>query len=176
MSDLKWTGEILLRLTVRDAFEQRDSDYYSAFTDMVSHLRQKAGTNEDESVVRSENVRLHQEIDKVVASLNSSAVEIEKLLQEKAKNDGVIANLHKTIDKSNVKIQSLNMEIKEKNKTIELINDELLVLQMQVKVLTNSVQQLTAENENLIQRWMDKVSEDAEKLNDANQFLSSIHR
>lgn len=175
---MKWTDEILQRLTMRDAFEQRDSDYYSAFMDMVSQLQEKtdAGSKEDDSVVQSENVRLHREIDKVVASLNSSAVQIEKLLEEKTKNETVISSLRKTINKSNDKVESLNIEIKEKNKTIELINDELLVLQMQVKVLTNSVQQLTAENENLIQRWMDKVSADAEKLNDANQFLSSIHR
>ncbi|GME76355.1 unnamed protein product [Ambrosiozyma monospora] len=69
------------------------------------------------------------------------------------------------------KFSRLQEETKMKNQNIEVVNDDLLSLQIENNLLNKKVEDLTLEREKLIQRWMNKVSKDAEVLNDANKVL-----
>lgn len=61
-----------------------------------------------------------------------------------------------------------------KNKALNLINDDILALQLENNLLNEKVKKLEAENNDLVVRWMNKMKEDAEKLNDANAFLENM--
>lgn len=174
MANVEWSQEILKQLDVRDSFEKRDGEIFIAFQDLIAKLNQQNLQLQGEET--KEPQQTQETVDKLVSSLNASAIKVEKLELIQVNNEKTIANLNKTIIKANNKIESLNLELKEKNKTIEIINDELLMLQMQKNILNQKVTELSLENESLIQRWMDKVSKDAEKLNDANQFLQSFQK
>lgn len=166
MASLEWKQEILKQLNVRDTFEKKDSEVFAAFQELLGKLKQPKVETEEESKVD----------DKLIERLNASATQIDKLELLQLNQEKTITNLTKTIGKTSLKVENLTLELNEKNKTIEIINDELLMLQMQNNLLNQKVTELSLENDSLIQRWMNKVSQDAEKLNDANQFLQSLER
>jgi chromosome segregation ATPase len=174
MANVEWSQEILKQLDVRDGFEKKDGEIFVAFQDIIAKLNQQNLQLQGEETKELEQTQ--ERVDKLIASLNASAMKVEKLELIQVNNEKTIANLNKSIIKANNKIESLNLELREKNKTIEIINDELLMLQMQKNILNQKMTELSLENESLIQRWMDKVSKDAEKLNDANQFLQSFQK
>lgn len=74
--------------------------------------------------------------------------------------------------KEQVRIQA--EENRGKSKALGMVNDEVLALQMENNLLNDKVKRLETENEHLVVRWMNKVKEDAEKLNDANAFLETV--
>lgn len=125
-------------------------------------------------------IRLNQELQaenrKLILILNQTTINLEKAELTINLNKRTIANLEQSVDKLSQKVTNLNLEVREKNKSIEIINDELLSNQIQINVLNGDIQNLKQENETLIERWMDKVKKDAEKLNDANEFLESIKK
>ena len=125
-------------------------------------------------------IRLNQELQaknrNLILTLNQTTINLEKAELTINLNKRTIANLEQSVDKLSQKVTNLNLEVREKNKSIEIINDELLSNQIQINVLNGDIQNLKQENETLIERWMDKVKKDAEKLNDANEFLESIKK
>lgn len=168
MSSDDWTAEVLKQLKIRDGFEKRDDDVFTAFQDLIAKFKRNLDVNQEVG----EDVK--EDKKKLIESLNCSAIELDKLKVTQRKNESTIESLSKTVKKLNTKVENLTMELKEKDKTIEIVNDELLLLTMQNNVLTQKVEELSGENESLIQRWMNKASQDADKLNDANQFLESV--
>ena len=43
-----------------------------------------------------------------------------------------------------------------------------------LSVLEERAEKLEAENKSLLERWMEKIKAEAEKMNDANEFLERI--
>lgn len=112
------------------------------------------------SHVADQNTLLDQR-DKHVEKLRSTTHELEGKL-----------NL---IKEGYVKIKEKNSRLQEessvKNQNIEGINDNVLSLQIENNLLCKSIEKLKAENQRLINRWMDKVSKDADVLNKANELV-----
>lgn len=190
MAEPIWSEDILRKLDIRDVYEKKDSHYFKAFAKLsqVCNNQEKIRSNspspsltgiEDETRQNINN-QLNEQIEllkleneSVISSLNQSTINIEKYEIKEKKMNRVNEQLESKISNLTQKINNLQEEIKEKNKTIEIINDENLINQIQNNVLNDQIKQLKNENESLIKRWMDKVKEDAEKLNDANQFLET---
>lgn len=61
----------------------------------------------------------------------------------------------------------LKEESKYRSQSMESINDEILSLQIQNNLLTEENDKLRKENDQLIDRWLKKVEQDAKLLNDA---------
>lgn len=156
--------QILERLVQRDRQEKKDAAYYEAFAELSRRLESQGEveTKPGDSLV--------------IKSLNQMTISNEKLEVKQKQLDQKNSQLEAKIKSLNNKISNLNLEIKEKNKSIEIINDENLINQIQNNVLNDKIAKLTEENTQLIDRWMKKVSQDAEKLNDANQFLQDVRK
>jgi autophagy-related protein 16 len=162
-----WRGDILARLKIRDELESRDSQYFVAF----DLLRRKKAieSNAGDADVAAENERLIQK-------LNGLAIEVEKKDSQITKLKKQLSSADNTIKSQQNKLESLELKVQEKNKNIEIVNDEFLMNQIQTAVLQKKVDELTKENEMLVKRWMDRVSSEAQQMNDANQFLESMRK
>jgi WD40 repeat protein len=63
------------------------------------------------------------------------------------------------------KITYYNSLVEEKNLNIQILQDELQALQLELLQTDERVKGLESENQQLVQRWLSKVSETVEKLN-----------
>lgn len=163
MSD-DWSGDILARLKVRDEIDNRDFKYFRAFEQI---RRMKTSNNSSKNP--DDNERL-------VERLNAATIEGEKKDSQIQKLTKQVNSLEKTVKLQQNKIEGLMLEVKEKNKNIEIINDEVLMNQILTNVLQKKVDELTSENEQLIKRWMDRVSREVQEMNDANLFLENVRQ
>ncbi|KAF9364335.1 hypothetical protein BGX34_001821 [Mortierella sp. NVP85] len=63
--------------------------------------------------------------------------------------------------------------VSEKNATILVIQDELTTLQLEVGKLDERQRELEKENSQLLQRWLKKMNEEADRMNAENVFLEN---
>lgn len=54
---------------------------------------------------------------------------------------------------------------------VQRLKDDMLVLEIHMNVAEKKTQKLQVENSSLVDRWMQKAADEAEKMNDANAFL-----
>ncbi|RLV93530.1 Autophagy protein 16 [Spathaspora sp. JA1] len=161
-----WTDDILKQLEIRDEFEQRDFKYFTAFNQLTQQLQIQQLANKqrsqtpspsltsttlkhedlDRTIIIRENQQLKNDNNDLVSSLNMATIKNEKLEQEIKERDSNIKMLSRNNDKLKKKVDSLNLEIKEKNKTIEIINDEILTNQIQYNVLNEELRTLARKN------------------------------
>lgn len=178
--DVKWSEDILKKLTLRDEYEKKDSKYFKAFTQLSQNTRLKDvdrdDGGQDYNKVVNENNQLKNEVESLTSNLNQATINLEKSELQYNQLFKTQSQLERQVKSLNSKIKSLNLEILEKNKSIEIVNDELLLNQIQTNVLNDRIHKLSKENEKLVERWIEKVKNDAEKLNDANEFLESVNR
>ncbi|CAG8495395.1 18414_t:CDS:10 [Acaulospora morrowiae] len=63
--------------------------------------------------------------------------------------------------------------LREKDVTIQLLQDELATLQLELGKIDERMKDLEKENGQLLQRWLKKMNEEADKMNEANLFYES---
>lgn len=117
-------------------------------------------------ILKTKNQQLTNSYD-LTKSINEKQDKEIKQLNHKIKRLQDVSN--KLNDQISVKIE----ENRAKSKALDLVNDDMLALQLENNLMNEKTKELQAENDQLVIRWMDKVREDAEKLNDANAFLAS---
>lgn len=105
----------------------------------------------------------------LIERLNQQTLRLESLEGKVAQQDKKIRLLELTVAQLNLKIDHLVLEVAEKNRTVEIINDEHLVHEIQQNVLKEEIEKLKKENELLVQRWMAKVAQDADSMNQGNE-------
>jgi autophagy-related protein 16 len=59
----------------------------------------------------------------------------------------------------------------EKNYAIQVLQDELTTLQLEMGKLDERQRDLERENAQLLQRWLKKMNEEADRMNAQNVFL-----
>ncbi|KAG0180011.1 hypothetical protein DFQ29_001385 [Apophysomyces sp. BC1021] len=102
----------------------------------------------------NEQLRLREETDK------RQTQEIQRLLE----------NVTKLTSKCDLQVQQL----REKDVTIQILQDELAALQLEIVTTEERSKKLQKENAQLLQRWLDKMNQEAEKMNEATQFYESF--
>ncbi|CEP22635.1 unnamed protein product [Cyberlindnera jadinii] len=83
---------------------------------------------------------------------------VRNLANEKEKLNAVVTKLTD-------KLNSQTEEYHHKNKSIEVLNDEFLSMQIQNNLLHDRLATLEKENDQLVQRWLAKAQEDADRIN-----------
>lgn len=112
--------------------------------------------------IKNENNRLKSENQQLVATLEEKNKKIE--------------SLDKYFTKSRKRNESLKEEFALKAQNLEIVTDEILSLQIQNNLLNEKITSLSQENDRLVQRWITKAKQEAERLNDANEFIESLNR
>lgn len=175
--DLGWSEDILHKLNIRDSFEKKDSNYFKAFSQLGQEVKQNQGNETVNSTkLFEDNEQLRADNESLTNNLNQATISLEKYELKISQLQKTQEQLEKSNRHLNNKVNHLNLEILEKNKSIQIVNDELLLHQIQNNVLNDKITNLQTENERLVVRWIEKVKGDAEKLNDANEFLESVNR
>lgn len=82
-----------------------------------------------------------------------------------------IVQLEQTVSQLKTSVSDYRTESSKKSTEIQNLQDDLLVLQLSLNVSESKAKKLEDENNNLVERWMKKMSEEADKMNDANAFL-----
>ncbi|ORZ01381.1 WD40-repeat-containing domain protein [Syncephalastrum racemosum] len=65
-------------------------------------------------------------------------------------------------------------QLKEKDVTIQILQDEVAAIQLEITTMEERNKKLEKENAQLLQRWLDKMNQEAEKMNEATQFYESF--
>ncbi|KAI8333076.1 WD40-repeat-containing domain protein [Chlamydoabsidia padenii] len=84
-----------------------------------------------------------------------------------------LAALIESTRKLTEKCQLQTEQLREKDVTIQILQDELSALQLEINTTEDRNQQLTKENLQLVQRWMEKMNSEAEKMNEATEFYET---
>ncbi|KAG0369623.1 hypothetical protein BGZ54_009432 [Gamsiella multidivaricata] len=173
------------------------------FVEQNKHLETTAQTSKDQhdkmarqvTVLREQGSPMNQkrsaELEAQIASLKDERAELYKtqgtnaqrlldlndILRAKdqtlAQNKEDIRTLTETNHTLARKTQELLDLVNEKNITIQVIQDELTTLQLEMGKLDERQRDLERENAQLLQRWLKKMNEEADRMNAANVFLEN---
>lgn len=72
------------------------------------------------------------------------------------------------------KEEDLRGVVGEKDKMIQLLQDELSALSLELNQVEIRNEDLKRDNASLLQRWLDRMNDEAEKMNEGNQFLQEV--
>jgi len=87
-----------------------------------------------------------------------------------------LRTLRLEVEKLSRKAEDAQALKREKERTIEKLTDELATLQLEVGQLEQRNADLQVDNQNILQRWLDKLNEEATQVNEANAFIESTSR
>ncbi|CAI2173670.1 16579_t:CDS:10 [Funneliformis geosporum] len=124
-----------------------------ALKDERTELYKTQGKNAQRLLDLNDSLRVHEETEK------RNHEEVQRLTEL---NQALTA-------KVDLQVQVL----REKDITIQLLQDELATLQLEIGKIDERMRDLERENGQLLQRWLRKMNEEAEKMNEANQFYES---
>ncbi|KAK9332438.1 autophagy protein 16-domain-containing protein [Lipomyces starkeyi] len=159
-----------------DAYTKLAERAVAAETNPVG-LTTGAGTNSRELArIRVELESLYNNQSSSKSIIENLEAEAEKLKLYNARIDAEFEKLQLDKKKLESRLKTRDEEYRERNKSIQILQDEILTYQIQLNVAEDKVNKLEKENRELVNRWMERVSREAEKLNDANAFLESIDR
>ncbi|KAI7823921.1 WD40-repeat-containing domain protein [Kickxella alabastrina] len=87
-----------------------------------------------------------------------------------------ISDSHEALRRTNSKINDMQDTLKEKDGTIQILQDEMSALQLEIVQIEERCGRLQAENDDLVRRWLKKMNDEAEKVNDVTHELELIKR
>ncbi len=118
-----------------------------------------------------QNQQLSIELKKLQDNARELETQLKQQKTERLKSAKEVTMLNRAVTRLTNKLNNQTEEYQHKNKSIELINDEILSLSIQNNLLTDKVDKLEKENGDLVERWIEKVKADADKMNETNAFL-----
>jgi regulator of replication initiation timing len=143
---------------------QRTYERLQRAEDLVAKL----GTADLQKELQLALLNKHRRTDKIkeqedkIRSLEETVSLLDTKLRGSIKESN---NLKMAVTKLTTKLNTQTEEYQHKNKSIELLNDEFLSMQIQNTLLYDKVEKLEKENDQLVQRWLEKVQQDADKIN-----------
>ena len=81
-----------------------------------------------------------------------------------------ITQLSAGISQMTVRLRDRGEELKGKSKLLEDVQDELVTLNLQLNMAEGQTKKLKDENQELVDRWMVRVGEEADAMNDRSKF------
>ncbi|UZJ51282.1 hypothetical protein CBS101457_000602 [Exobasidium rhododendri] len=74
------------------------------------------------------------------------------------------------------KVGDLRGVVDEKDKMIQMLQDELSALSLELNQVELRNDDLRRDNASLLQRWLDRMNDEAEKMNEGNRFLQEVEQ
>lgn len=106
--------------------------------------------------------------------LLSATEELDGKREEVTRKEEAILMLTNQLKHANQRNQDLKTLVQEKNSAIQLLQDELTALQLELGKMEERCRQLEEDNRVLVERWLRKMNEEADQMNQANQFYASM--
>ncbi|CAG8441748.1 16642_t:CDS:2 [Acaulospora colombiana] len=102
--------------------------------------------------------------------LNDVLRNLEEQSKKQQEDIQRLTEINQTLTKKvDIQVQVL----REKDVTIQLLQDEAATLQLELGKMDERMKDLEKENGQLLQRWLKKMNEEADKMNEANLFYES---
>ena len=68
------------------------------------------------------------------------------------------------------KVRDRESEVSEGRKLVEAVQDEMVSLNLQLNMAEQKAERLVAENGELVRRWMEKMGEEADRMNEESKW------
>jgi chromosome segregation ATPase len=130
----------------------KDSESPAAASDLLSTLRA------DLSATQKARVTLQ-------AQLSDLTTQLSALSTQQKVSQSQVATLSKQVLDAERKLQDRDEELRGKSKMVEQAQDEMVALELQFNLAEQRSEKLERENKELVERWMKRMGEEAEKVN-----------
>ena len=121
--------------------------------------------------LRQDLAKAQQERGDLQTRLESALRELETL-KRKAKIDSKrMTQLSANLSQLTIKLKDRDEELKGKTKLIESVQDEMVTLSLQLNMAEEQSDKLRKENKELVDRWMERVAKEADKMNEDSSFV-----
>ncbi|EPQ27237.1 uncharacterized protein PFL1_05160 [Pseudozyma flocculosa PF-1] len=105
--------------------------------------------------------------------MNESLREREDESRRQADEIARLTNEHDRLKRS---ADDLANAVGEKERGIQILQDEMVALSLELSQIESRNEDLKRDNASLLQRWLDKMNEEAEKMNEGTQWLEEVRR
>ena len=102
--------------------------------------------------------------------LHSVTEELQKLRIQASLDTKGIQELRMEKDMLVRRVKDRDEEIKGKAKLLEDVHDETVSLTLQLNMADDRVRKVEGENKELVERWMKRMGEEAEEMNEKSKF------
>ncbi|OJI90128.1 autophagy protein 16, interacts with Atg12p-Atg5p [Aspergillus tubingensis] len=102
--------------------------------------------------------------------LTRMTTDLEKLRKRSTQDSRRIRLFENEIAHLQLRLKDRDEELRGKAKLLEDFQDELASLNLQLNMAEERSSRLQKENQDLVDRWMDRMGKEAEALNDASKF------
>ncbi|KAJ2162696.1 hypothetical protein GGF46_000421 [Coemansia sp. RSA 552] len=136
----------------------------------IVDLERELASLKDEStkLYRKQVASAHRMLD-----MTDRAREMEEQLRQQELE---IVSSHEALRQSDSKVNDMQDALKEKDGTIQILQDEMSALQLEIVQIEERCRKLQGENDDLVKRWLKKMNDEAEKVNDVTRELELIKR
>ncbi|QBZ59638.1 hypothetical protein PoMZ_04600 [Pyricularia oryzae] len=107
--------------------------------------------------------------ERLQSRLGLAESELERLRAKTAEDAKTIRTLNTQCVSLSTKVKDRNEELQGKSKLVENVQDELIALTLQLNVMEQQKAKIQAENDQLVERWMKRMGQEAEAMNLANE-------
>ncbi|KAF8313368.1 autophagy protein 16-domain-containing protein [Cantharellus anzutake] len=104
-------------------------------------------------------------------SMNETLREKEELARIEAE---ALRKARDEIATSRRKVEQHEEIMLEKDRSVQILNDEIQSLTLELNQVISRNEALKVDNATLLQRWLDRVDEEAQKMNSANTFYEDM--
>ncbi len=132
--------------------------------DLVAHLQSELAT------ARSELAAAQATGTSSGARAASLASELESAREELAGERGQKETWARQATGLDRKLRDRNAEARESRKLVEQVQDEMIGLNLEKNMAEQRAEQLTRENKDLIERWVEYKSREAERMNEQSRW------
>ena len=97
--------------------------------------------------------------------LSDLTAQLSALSAQQRSSQGQVAGLTKQVLETERKLQDRDEELRGKSKLVEQAQDEMVALELQFNLAEQRSEKLERENKELVERWMKRMGEEAERVN-----------
>jgi chromosome segregation ATPase len=120
-------------------------------SDLLAILRNLATTQKARSTLQTQ--------------LSDLTAQLSALSTQQRSSQSQITNLTKQVLETERKLQDRDEELRGKSKMVEHAQDEMVALELQFNLAEQRSEKLERENKELVERWMKRMGEEAERVN-----------
>lgn len=114
--------------------------------------------------------KAQQERAALQARLDRTIKDLEKLKSRAKVDNKRITQLTSELNQLSIRVRDRDEESRGKAKLLDNVQDEIVTLNLQLNLAEDEVKKLRKENKELVDRWMQRKGEEADKMNEDSRF------
>lgn len=120
--------------------------------------------------IRQDLTKAQQERGELQTRFGAATKELESLKTRSKIDSKRITQLSAGVTQMTVRLRDRDEELRGKAKLVEDVQDEMVTLNLQLNMAEEQTERLKKENQELVDRWMARMGEEADAMNDKSKF------